>query len=555
MVSEALAAQNRGILLFNSDEGSGTIATALSARWRLGTGNWQLDQPIPALPAEGPIVWIGLATPDLDRRYAELQDAAPGRVAALVGTDIADLRMRTLRWLCLPGPTEKLRDAGGRPWLLVPDEFATFACAGGDVVLGNTASRRKILALSRRNAGHAIVIGHGREDVLTFGSRGLCGQATAGSPSVGCRRNRCSYRFRKESARLLRARVLLLLSCNAGRLGAGLMPPDCRLGFSASHGSDVVLTAVRLFTLSPDLVVKLGEACARGAAAAELANIANWHQLQRHGEQSVFAVFGPPWLRTHETICPPNTQTTGSNLSQTYWAELAEQERAIESLRHLKLATHLIRPVEDSLQLAAQHPGADEHSHVRRSAIHTLLAIAAHELLERTETSPYWISSTYTLRFNGPERADQCPICSSAAVWSSLEHHRHRHLDRTRLTCIRCGVVVDRPVSSYWQELRLSMDTPARLASRRRQTVSLQLQTPARSDQPLWIAIGINGQGRPTLGHGFEVQRAETEVVTLELDLRLVRQGTYFLKCYVLGLLGVAELALPLRIGSPEYPT
>lgn len=538
-------------VLFSRDEpGSEEIAQALARTWGASLQCWLLADPIPPLPRAGPILWLGLADSSLDIRHAKLQAAAPQRVAFLLGTDPDDLRARSLRWLCLGGPKSEPRELGGHPWILLPDDMAALAGTHAEAIQGSRITPKQLCALADRRADYALVVGHGREDVLSFGARGLCGQASTGSSWVRCRPHSCSYSFPKSGAEALRAKVLLILSCNAARLGVGLMPPDCRLALRAARNCAAVVAPRRLFTLSANLVRLMDAACHRGCSAAEIAELANEYQSSRHGERDVFTVLGLPWLRAGAPRPELKALTADIPTARSAWAEIDRQQRILDYLLQLALVSDSCARVSHLVQRIIATGIADAAAiSVGAQATDVLLELAAYELQDRTEARPYWLSSTYVARVAGMEKSASCVACGQPAVWSSQLHQRHCHLNRSRLTCLRCGVVLDRPSGAAWRKLRWTQGgsnlRKLPLSSR----LCLNLETPASPQFPLWVSIGINGSARDSFNvQGGSIQRLFGKHTKLEIWFPKPRPGTYFVKAYVLGPSGIAELAFPWQL-------
>lgn len=540
-------------MLFSSDEeGSEEIARALAWTWGASLQCWRQADSMPALPRYGSVLWLGLAHSSLDARHAMLQAAAPHRVAFLLGTDPEDLRARSLRWLCLGGPKSESRKQGGRPWILLPDDMATLTGTHAQAIQGSRVGAQQLRALADRRADYAMVVGHGREDVLSFGARGLCGQASTGSSSARCRPDSCSYSFPKSGADALRAEVLLMLSCNAARLGVGLMPPDCRLALRAARHCAAVVAPTRLFTLSSNLVRLMDAACHRGCSAAEIAELANEYQSSHYGEGNVFAVLGLPWMRSG--ALRPGLKTLAAVLphASSAWAELDEQQRILDYLLQLALVGDSCARVNHLVQRIVNAGETDAAAlSVGAQATGVLLELAAHELQDRTEARPYWLSSTYVARAAGMETLASCVVCSQPAVWSSLLHQRHGHLNRSRLTCLRCGVVLDRPSAAIWRTLRWTQETGDSRKQSSSPRLCLKLHTLACPQRPLWLAIGINGSARDSFRvRGGSIQRLSSRYTKLDIRFAQPRPGTYFVKAYVLGPSGIAELAFPWQLES-----
>ncbi|MFN3249411.1 hypothetical protein [Roseibium album] len=450
---------------------------------------------------------------------------------------------------------------GDRPWMISEPQTKLVADSV-DLFAMDSLIHAAWAGVLSRQARFAIIAGHGREDILSVGSRkAFCGRRlrTGGASAPDCHKNACSYPQVKIPIEGINAEILVLLSCNAGRIGDGLMPASARLALTASRTCRAVIAPRRLYThheVLTDLVLAL---LLRGGSAADVVRAANALQLEVYGESDVFVIFGDPDAAPQELSCP-KTHTRPEVSDRFVMPEKIGNviefidDMASAGIAHADLDA--VRPAASKLETLL-HSAIVPQEIISKGQrllglLEWLLQTTAQEILERTATGYFWFSSRYRL-LPGDESVIECPLCRSACYEQEFAHVRMKSRNRVRQTCSVCGIVEDRPARDT---TILTFDTNlVRSACRSATEIKLSV---TKVTGAAYLALGLNGvgaiiDGLPVLKVGttpatdpIALEAGATELtITVETDV--LRPGLFFLKVYVVSLAGIAEHSLPIR--------
>jgi hypothetical protein len=509
---------------------------------------------------------LALTNPQLDETFGDLSArlAREGRrpPGLLVGLDADDLLAR-LRRFRHPEP------AIGRPWLIAdrtPPAAENLDCIGPGALTDSLWQTMK-----DRPAPFGVIVGHGREDILAFGAgEAFCGrrrsQGREGDPD--CAPGACSYPQRKRSIEGLAAAVLVLLSCNAGRIGPGLMPATARLALTASATCRAVVAPRRLYTHNDALTDLVLAALLAGETAAEVVSRANAFQSARYGEDGVFLLLGDPDA-AGLAAPPPATRerATAAGLLDAGLLDTGLLDAVggaldcLDALASVGLArgeAEALRAVGEPLEALLHDPVAPAEVFASARAFLSAVAgareVAAREAAHATAAGYFWLSSRYRLR-REDEQAAACPLCGAPARRQRFGHRRRPHCVRLRLTCPVCGIVEDRPDADA-PRLRLTAGA-AREGAERRLRLPLSVTVGAG---PAFLGLGLNGLGTSLCGvpvvalanaagdpvPDIPALAAGTTGLCVTIDTGALRPGLYFLKLFVVGAEGAGEWSIPL---------
>jgi len=395
--------------------------------------------------------------------------------------------------------------------------------------------------------------------VLYFDGRGFCGQDISSGHHFACNSSSCSYRFPKFQIDLVRAGILVLLSCNSGRLGAGLFPSMHRLAVSASRHSPTVIAASRLFTLSHGLVEQVAADLSNGICAGDVVLRANRLQKRFFREEDVFIVFGDPAARASASKVASTTPIpVGLTTRRAALGKLAAAQDTIDALEALSLGGSAIEAVRavvtsasEALYTSSPPRNVETYEAETMDSVNALLGIVGIELLQLTERQPFWVSTRYAA-LSGREMARQCWICGNAAVSARLDHHRFKFLSRQRATCSVCGVIADTPAALKWNAIRLARPTLVTIDGDLARIETALFLPPGYS--PVLVCAAINGlEGSGDL---VQLDRAvvrtgdDVPLLPISVEARGLRPGTWFVKVYVLSVDGLVETAVPITMGK-----
>jgi hypothetical protein len=321
-------------------------------------------------------------------------------------------------------------------------------------------------------ADFGVLVGHGREDICYFSSFAVCGQSSLTNAVRPCHPDQCPYKLPKIYADKVTARIIVLLSCSAGKIGNGLFPSVCRLSLSSlSGGTTVCLAAHSLFTLTPGLVEYIMSLLEEGVSVGEVARLAGeWHEIAT-GEPDPFIVFGDP------DVAPYRKAINKSSLVSQHWSlantdslkkienisdRLANIYEGLETLKILELLPKigfslklLIDEKEKTLthliSIAKSNERARQHLESIWSKIELISqeveSTLIHQLVEKSLDDYFWLTSQYTHYVMIERRELACILCSSPAVQERFNHPFRSLNSRVRLTCSRCGIIQDYPIN------------------------------------------------------------------------------------------------------------
>jgi hypothetical protein len=471
------------------------------------------------------------------------------RVGLVSGINMHDLREKCRKLMARPARS-------GCPWILTDEGLEYSALRSLDRIPHAGMTPETLLELGARNAPVAVIVGHGREDIVYFGSAAFCGRRSA-APNTTCFPDHCSYMRPKAPIEGLSADILILLSCNAGRFGGGLMPADCRLGLSALGASSTVIAPRRLYTHSKALTDLVVECIFAGMDASEITARADAFQLENFGEERVFVIFGDPRTRFLSTRRPVREQRA---LPQRYAANAKDCQRLIRFCDALDSvgvcaedAGRVSQILEQTLasdreQASTTIPAAEPSTDL--SAIEGgLMRLVSYELRQRIGGGYFWISNEYRLA-SGSETVEPCPRCGGEAARQAFGHFRYGHCDRTRLTCWVCGIVEDRPLASPCAITEISVS-----ASGDELGVTVDTRM-----LPAMLVVGLNGNPGTGFVRSEEGSIGNSDPISLTagrttmrfvLDKAQLKPGVYFFKVFVVAPDGIAEATAPIQTWEP----
>jgi hypothetical protein len=545
------------IILFQPERGLEVAAQRLSAM--LGAASLEIG----ALDAvRAPRARSAIILAVQDEELENLYRAAAARLRAMGCSSIGLVAgLESGETVAQARQLEERPSRGGRPWLLSNERRCGVTADLVELVDPDTMDELTWQGLARRRADFALIIGHGREDILYLGSTAFCGLRTdLGADKLpDCRPHDCCYPQTKRSIADLNANILVLLSCNAGRIGPGLMPASARIGLTAARSCRAVVVPQRLYTHNPALTSLILDLLLAGASAGDVAASGNAFQKSRYGEDDVFILFGDPEQCSEGT---PQRSPAGIGRVDDARRAALGVGRIIgfaEACQSLGLAG------ADIEALAAASLRLEQHFHrafppAGSFAVgEELLRLfddamrgVADQVALRVAQGYFWLSNGYNL-LRASERETACPNCDRPAARQEFQHSRLAHCARARLTCPVCGIAADVPLREH-SSIRARPASPGDASL----TVEIDL-----AQGPGYLAIGLNGFGTRAYGNDairFGASPAPSVIplkvganaFQLSVELQDLRPGIYFLKLFAITSSGVAERSIPLRTWNSQ---
>ena len=431
---------------------------------------------------------------------------------------------------------------------------------------------KHFLESTSATAPFGVITGHGREDICYFNKFAICGQHTA-LENKPCNPCDCPYDLPKVHGDTFAARILVILSCSAGKIGSGLLPSNCRIHLSCqTEHVDAIIAPVGLFTITVNLVEYVTKLLLEQKTVGEIAHAAENAQKILTGENVTFAVFGDPNISAELTS---NRKSPRALIKPT-------DKIALEALR--SKISHLADQAENLSSLSINDGTVDKFLNAQRSgakSIGRLLKKAHTEpkcgeilsalvkdmtqtgdridetvvacIIEKTRRQFFWLSHHYDWYVFKRETFNRCYICASAASIRTFVHPFRTTDVRHRTTCERCGVTEDRagnqPISTRVEIsiLRGSAATEVRLALKTTKPIAQSFVDVGinNSKQLHYTASAILGPREIALPARFTLED--------EFHIRLILSnpvnGCYFVKICLAASMQLNILSIPIALG------
>jgi len=260
---------------------------------------------------------------------------------------------------------------------------------------------------------------------------------------------------------MLNAKIVVLLSCSAIKLGPGLFPEACRMHKAlVRSGVTAVLGPTGIFTLSFDLVDQCLDCVLSGMPLDEVASYLEGWQSGIRLRRETFAVVGSANLRLRDELVPRSK----NNLA----VRLVEGQELVNEYRRIGIG--LVELSDFQLQAS----GIDEFRSVYSSSFNTLSralveiekqstlsglvcarlsdfkkeadligASAVDRVAAESRASYFWLAAKHG-GFNVVSRcAARCEMCKFPSEIMVLRHVIRGDILRSQAICSVCGVTKD----------------------------------------------------------------------------------------------------------------
>lgn len=571
-----------GVVLADPRDPAYEIAIRHSHRHGRALRQWTLGEPPPPLSPQGGSVtlvasWSLLEHSTVESLRRHLGPAADRRPwGVLTGATLS--MIGNLADRLVPVPTE-IRRPG---WVLASRQIIDRIACPARTLIAEALTLTSLREATHKGAHFGVIAGHGREDVCYFANFAICGQSTC-LKSRPCAKDHCPYLLDKIYADEIAARITCLLSCSAGRIGAGTLPSSCRLALSMLlGGAAACLAPTSLFSLSTGLIEYVVQLLLDGKPVGEIARLAAVWYEKATGDQDPFVVFGDPEVTSAERLA------TGTGT--LHWRLADEQEclavdqiasqlhdtvsglERIQALGYLSedgeaLKTILARQDHQFAELIQLARSSDQlraelgklWSRIAPLRDEVELSIVR-DMALRAQTEYMWLAGSYRAYSLHKGNDTTCSRCGSQARQDSFLHPFRSGLGRRRINCTLCGIVEDHGaggvclVNALWQKefSQIALDVEADSAPRYG-----ALAVTINKGDGVFVRSTLLGQDHGEMQVRLPARARLSKRTRIQIDLHKPRSGVYYVKLFWIERLELTECSAPVAISVPDsqvYP-
>ena len=416
-------------------------------------------------PLSSHVMFLTTCAGSLPRQLViELQKTAHLNISVVNAPDPSTLRSRTE---AIFAANERTRSA--RVWMMAPKRLLAHITGSLEKHETEELNAETFQKICSKPADLAIVVGHGREDLIYFPHLAICGRPAAVGTveSFPCRADFCPYPQPKAAIQLLNATMVVLLTCSAVRFGPGMFPHICRLhNCLIDAGAAAVLGPSSIFTLSVDLVKQCVEHLLAGFSLSETSRHLSAWQKDRIGKPEAFPVAGNGSLRLNTNAGRANDVRFSRKRKcdplphdKLNWTQRLQMvDAGMFELGEMRLLTpecrRFMRLLDQHSNLLAQAllclaDGRQSSNlvkplHLLDRELATLDLAIAENLASRSRRGFFWLAARSKCRVVSQSREDVCPHCRATTSVDSWTNPLRPSQPRERITCERCGIIADR---------------------------------------------------------------------------------------------------------------